>query len=503
MYPLRIGIGRIRHESNSFIGTSTTYQDFQSFAGGIAVGEQMLTQADRQDEVTGFVEAFRDHGRVEVVPLLSATTPPSGLITQEAIVALESLLRRELQNAGELDGICFAPHGAMSGEIMADADGHFLEVIRAETGEVPIVCSLDCHAVVTRKMVELTSALTAYRTHPHTDVVQTGKRAARILLDALEGRTKPVLCYEKLPMLFGDPGTDNAVLRGLFDTFAGWDTLQGVIGCSLCPSYPFQDVPEQGWTALAVTDDDQRLAERLARELAAKVWGAREKLLPKPMLAPTDAIREAAQVPGNPIIVTDSADNVGSGAPGDTPTILQALLDARDAIHGLALIHIPDPQAVSIARTASIGDPVTLEVGGKRDGRFGRPVLLTGLVSCLAEGSITDDGGFGDYPTIDVGVIVCLAIDNVRLVLTERVIKGPQPSLFRKVGIEPFDAKIVVVKSGIGYEVTYGQVAKAILHADCPGPGSRNLANFEFGRVPRPMFPLDPEVKWPPIQTGL
>jgi microcystin degradation protein MlrC len=88
-------------------------------------------------------------------------------------------------------------------------------------------------------------------------------------------------------------------------------------------------------------------------------------------------------------------------------------------------------------------------------------------------------------------VIVCLGQENLRLVLTEHAIWGPQPSLFRKVGIEPFEAKLVVVKSGIGYKVTYGSVAKGIVHADCRGPGSRNVAHFNFKEIPRPMFPLD------------
>ena len=84
----------------------------------------------------------------------------------------------------------------------------------------------------------------------------------------------------------------------------------------------------------------------------------------------------------------------------------------------------------------------------------------------------------------------------MRLVLTERVIHGPQPSLYRRVGLEPFDAEVVVAKSGIGYKVTYGAVARAYVEADCPGLTSRNIAHFDFEQVPRPVFPLDPEMTW-------
>ena len=499
MPPFRIAIGRITHESNSFFREGTPLQAFASFGDGLMLGADLLDKPERRDEVTGFLDVFRRSGPVEAVPLLSTTTPPSGLVTDDAAKALEDILRRQLRQAGPVDGVCVSLHGAMSGETIADLDGHFLQVIREETGpDIPVVCSLDCHAVVTRQMIELCTALTAYRTHPHTDLVETGARAATILLDVLSGETRPVMRCCKMPVLFGDSGTITEPLGGLFRELAGWDRNEGVIACSLCPAYPYQDVPEQGWTAVAVTDGDEELADRLARQLAGKVWNARHELLPAPMLSPEEAMAEAANTPGYPIVITDSADNVGAGAPGDTPAILRAVLERRAAADGLVLIHIPDAAAVAATKTAKPGDTVCVEVGGKRDPRFGTPVPVSGKLLCVTEGSITDDGRFGDLPTIDVGRIVCLAIDNVRLVLTEKVIQGPQPSLFRKLGIEPFDAKIVVVKSGIGYEVTYGPVAEAIIHADCPGAGARNLGHFTFERVPRPIFPLDPELEWQP-----
>ena len=97
---------------------------------------------------------------------------------------------------------------------------------------------------------------------------------------------------------------------------------------------------------------------------------------------------------------------------------------------------------------------------------------------------------------IDVGRIVLLSIDNVRLVLTERPIMGPQPSLYRKVGVEPFDAKIVMLKTGTGYKQTFALVAKAVLKADCPGAMSYNIAHLDCQCVKRTIFPLDPDVRW-------
>ena len=133
----------------------------------------MLHRADDADELTGMLDVFRNDEAVELVPLFAAARQPSGAIAADCADALSNLLRGQLRSAGAFDAICFSLHGAMTGENTPDLDGHFLQVMREEVGaSIPIVCSLDCHATVTRQMVELSTALTAYRTHPHTDGLQ-------------------------------------------------------------------------------------------------------------------------------------------------------------------------------------------------------------------------------------------------------------------------------------------------------------------------------------------
>ena len=130
----RIGIGRIWHESNSFLSVNTTLEDFQSYADGLLVGDSLFDRPDRSDELTGMFDVFGDHPHVKLVPLIAAAREPSGALTVECCEALTQLLRRQLHIAGELDAICFSLHGAMTGEQIPDLDGHFLQVIREEIG---------------------------------------------------------------------------------------------------------------------------------------------------------------------------------------------------------------------------------------------------------------------------------------------------------------------------------------------------------------------------------
>ena len=175
--------------------------------------------------------------------------------------------------------------------------------------------------------------------------------------------------------------------------------------------------------------------------------------------------------------------------PWQSPTEMRAWLTSSQG-------DWPDAVAIVALKHAQVGQTVTVAVGGRRDRRFSEPLTVTGQVVCVTEGPITDDAATTFQATVETGLLVCLAIDNVRLVLSERVILGPQPSLFRKVGIEPFEAKIVTLKTGVGYKKTYAHVAKAVLRADCPGAQSYHLNNYEFRQVPRPIFPLDGDFDW-------
>ncbi len=85
-----------------------------------------------------------------------------------------------------------------------------------------------------------------------------------------------------------------------------------------------------------------------------------------------------------------------------------------------------------------------------------------------------------------------LAIGAVRAVLTETVCFNWDPEFYRSVGLEPRDARIVVVKSPQAYRAAYaGLMADSIL-VDGPGPSPSNLRRLagELDRVRRPFYPF-------------
>ena len=174
------------------------------------------------------------------------------------------------------------------------------------------------------------------------------------------------------------------------------------------------------------------------------------------------------------------------GAPGDNTHLLRDLIEQSGRVDGIVVTHLPSPKAVAELSACSVGDDVVVAVGGEYDRMFCKPLEVLGQLVALEQGPIADDGQFGTEPFVQTGRIACIAIENVRLVLTERVIMGPQPSLFRKVGIDPYKVKIVALKTGVGYKATYGHVVESVFRSDCPGACSYDLSRFDYKLVPRP-----------------
>src|SRR3954447_6107108 len=87
--------------------------------------------------------------------------------------------------------------------------------MRALVGErIPIVISLDLHGILTERMLRQIDALTAFHTYPHVDFLDTGVRAARVLLRLLDEEVRPVIAAVPIPALVR--GDELITATGLF-----------------------------------------------------------------------------------------------------------------------------------------------------------------------------------------------------------------------------------------------------------------------------------------------
>jgi microcystin degradation protein MlrC len=487
---MRFAIGSIVQETNSFSPVAGSWLHFPP--GHVLRGEEMLAgRAGTRTEIGGAIEVARARD-VQLVPLVAAMTSAAAGPMDDAVfrALLDELLER-LRAAGPLDGVLLVLHGAMSTQTIEDATGAVLAAVRAAVGpDMPLVATLDLHANVTQAMAETATAIVGYRTAPHIDLYETGERGMELLWRVANGMAHPLVALRRLPMIV--PAENGRTTDGpyaeVMDAAIERSGQQGVLDCSVFSVQPWLDVADVGCSVLVTTDGDAALAGELADELAQMFWQRRQRFAVD--LAPTAAtIAQALASDRGPWVLADSADAPSSGAPGDSTAVLAHLLAARPALPCLHNI-VDTPAAEAMAR-AGIGAELQLTIGARSGCTLYEPLEVTGRVRLLADGDFVNRGlGFQGI-TFRRGLTGVLQVGNIALVVMERPVIQWDPELYRSVGLEPRDARIVVVKSPAAFRAAYGPLAAEIHVLDAPGVCSPNLRSLPWRRVRRPIYPLD------------
>src|SRR5260370_21006992 len=184
---MRIAIGQLWQETNTFNPLPTTRQDFEQF--GVCRGPALVKTMAETNELGGFIQSLRQWTESpEIVGLIRLPAWPAGLATRQTFAWLYQEILQALNQALPVDGVLLALHGALVADGAPDVEGEILDSVRQTIGpDIPLVATLDLHANVTERMVKAADALVLYHTAPHIDVFETVQRAAsvvrRILVD--------------------------------------------------------------------------------------------------------------------------------------------------------------------------------------------------------------------------------------------------------------------------------------------------------------------------------
>jgi len=486
---MRIAIAGFMHESNTFAPLPANRERF--LEGSLTFGSAMVsTWREAHHEVGGFIEAEKRFG-VELVPVGMAWATPSGPVTDEFFEYFcEALITGVMVTATE--GLLIALHGAMVTPKHPDADAEVLRRLRAAVGpKVPIAVSLDFHGNVSPQMAETANILVGYQTYPHIDQRERGVLAAELLVRAIKGEIRPVCHVVKPPMILNLLGQDTArePMLGLMVKARSLEKRLSVLSISLMAGFPYADVPEMGPSVIVVTDGNATLAKSVGDELAAAMWAVREELYVACPEAVEAVIRAMAS--GHvPVLLIDLGDNVGGGSAGDSTVLLAELL--RQKARGFVVVlHAPD--AVAVAKTAGIGGTFEGTVGGAVDRLHGDPVAVRGVVRSLHDGKWVEvEARHGGRRENDQGHTAVLELGDGNLLVLNSL-RTPPFSLgqLTSLGIEPKQARAIVVKAAVAYKAAYAPIAGEIIPVDTPGLTAMNPARFTYTRIKRPMFPLD------------
>lgn len=489
--PYNIAIGSIFTECNQLGGSPIDLSWFERYQ--LSEGPDLL--ATKTGVLGGMLETLAEN-KANPIPLLYASTTPGGLITPQCYAKLKARLLRYLEKAENIDGVLLPLHGAAAVDDVDDLEGDLIRAVRNLVGpDIPIVVTLDLHAHVTADMVHHSDAILAWETYPHEDAFSTGQRGAKLLMAILNGECNPTMAMVKVPVITGaihgsTKGDDPfaVVMRQI----KAYEQDEDVVSTSLFLVHPYLDQPDMGSGALVVTNNNLEKAKTIAQNIADQYWVHRFALEPD-TYSPEESIARGLTSEDKPILLVETADCCGGGAAGDSVATLKALLASNVAQKVLVLV--VDPQAAQQCHQAGLDKTVSVMLGHSLDKAWGKPIQVTGLVSELSQGNFQYHGGIWDGVEGDMGLSAVLTVGTIHILIMSYATYEWMDEQYKAVGLAPSEAKFVVVKNPMNYQIAYRDIAQATYILDTPGPTPATIRNSRHHRLPRPCFPLDPDVQ--------
>ena len=477
---MRIGLASIMQETNTFSITPCGWEDFTTFEGWDAADRLGGTNS----EFGGALEMLGALG-LEPVPLLYAWALPSGRVTRGTFQRLLVRLRANLANAGPLDGLVLSLHGAMATDDVDDADLALIDACREGVGRIPIAVCLDLHANVTVGMIEAADLLTGYRTDPHVDMAETGRRITRMLSATLNGRLTPTAALAKRPLIVPAEAM-NTSTGALAEVRRIADDID-VADASIFPVQPWLDVAEHGLAVVVTTDGDHAAAVAAAELLAGEVWDRRHRFGGQSLTSPEEAYRLAQASSVRPFVMAESADAPTAGAAGDSPAMVKAALKFGAGLK--TLLTIVDPPVVALCFDSEPAAKITTQVGATVDNRWWRPVEVEGTISRVGAGRFRLDGVGYHGLEASMGRWAVIEAPGLTMLVTERPAISADPSCFRHAGLDPFATDVLVVKSCSDFRPNYPDSAPDAVTLDVPGAATPRLDRLEFTQGQRWIAP--------------
>ncbi len=487
---MKIAIGEVMHETNTFSSVKTTVDLFKVWEW--QRGEGILSNhRGVRDFLGGMIDRAESLG-IEVIPTFAATASPSGTITRETYEAIKQQLAEGIEAAGAIDAFCLSLHGAGVVEGIDDMEGDLLTYVRSLIGyELPLVVTLDLHGNLTEKMAEEADALLGVHLYPHTDCYERGIEAVDLARAMVQDGLKTAMHLTKLPLMITTSTTNLSPAKDINAICWEWEKHPDVIDCAFFHAFPYTDIPEVGVSVVAVTRGDKELAKRVADDVASKIWAKREAFRPQ-VISPAEGIQLALAAEGLPIVINETSDNPGGGTAGDGTFLLRAMLEAN--LQNACFGFICDPEVAQIAHDAGVGSTINVKLGGKVDNLHGEPVELTAYVKSLTDGRYITSSPMGKGTPVNLGKSVRLQVGGLDILVCSVSTQVLDEQIYLLHGIDVNTYKIVALKSSQHFRAAFEPISKQIITVDSPGLTTLQFSFFDYKRLTRPIYPLDEAV---------
>ena len=478
----------------------------------VLIGE-FITESNenipRKNEITAYDIAFGEEcvrkmhvgdifaqAGIEVIPAVYAVSGASGVIKRHTFDYIEACFIRTVEeHLNEIDGIYMMLHGASEVEGLGSGEHHILAEVRKRVGPyVPIYVACDPHGNLCKEYVESAQVVRSYRESPHTDSIQTRRIVAGMLCEALKKRENIHAVYRKLPLILGGEQSVSAdePVKSINQYMDEMEKDPRICSASWHVGYIRHETPVAGCGIVVTpaTAADQEYAEQAADALAAYVWDKRHEFHYTGLTAePDKALEMAMAQEKGPVFITDSGDNVTSGATGWNTYILRQVLALKDTDKTFLFASICDPQCCRGLMEAEIGEERHITLGVGHD-ELSAPVELD--VTVKSKGEIVRSGTTGSTIMKVFGHCVTAHVKEtgIDIVVADSEKTFSAKIIYDRAHVDWNDYDITVVKQGYIFPELKEAAAFYVMSLT-GGATPQNTKKLQFKRIQRPMYPID------------
>jgi microcystin degradation protein MlrC len=473
--PSRIAIARLWHEGNSFTPVLTRLADFQrrEWRKGDEVAE---FYAGTRTEIGAAVDFFSANRALTPIYLRCAAAGPGGAVEEDDLQAIIAEIVDGIRNS-RCDALYLSLHGALIGSRTLLADLALLKAAHTALGARPLAVSFDLHANLDPAIAQLADIVIGYKTHPHVDMYETGRKALDLLSRELRGEIKPVVAIAKAGVIL--PSFNMRTAAGPMaeiEALAANHATGIILDVTPFGGFAYGDSPAAGASVAVTVDGERQTATVLAQGLAKEMQRRRSRFavqLPTPEQALGALVRTQ-----KPAAILEPSDNPLSGGVGDTTGLFRALLDSgRKAVFAFFW----DPELV--ARCEPLAR-MRVELGGRLSPTWGPPVPLDVEVERVTDGWFRNAGPMEHGLDVNLGRTAVLKAGNLRVIVTTACLAPNDPQYFRLHAIDLAATDLLCAKAKNHFRAAFDAVFDPIVEVDTPGPAAANLAALPFKNLP-------------------
>ncbi len=478
---MKILIAGFQHETNTFSHSKANYMCFKIQDSW----PPLLNQQDVLDQtkgttlpIAGFIESSIEDKETKLIPIVWCSAEPSSFVTNYAYNRISKIIFNGIKNNPNLDGIYLDLHGAMVAESTDDGEGNLLKKIRKIVGKkIPIIISLDMHANVSKDMFKHSDAITMYRTYPHIDMHDAGKRAYQAIKYLINGG-KFYKVFEEIPYLIPLHMQSTMIepCRGIYE-YIKYIQDGHYKWAEFATGFPLSDVFHSR-PSLMYYSNEKIPRNSDFKKLFQNILILKSEFNSK-LYLPNKAVKFAKSL-NRPVILADVQDNPGAGAASDNIEILKALISLKAASSLVGMIN--DPKVAKIAHKIGVGGTFKAIFSGK-DKASSSSLEYKFKVISLSNGQFNFKGNMYKGIKANSGLTACLSIgnlSNIHIVISSIRCQALDKSVFTHLGLNLNNYKIIVVKSTVHFIDDFQSFSKSIINVKTSGLAICDLKDITF-----------------------